>query len=151
MSHPNGAGAPARQAPLDAILDLSHYHRAHESFYSRAPLEVAARLQTASRALKGLALRWNLPPVSATANETAPRGVPARYTGCEDLNDPVATETLGIRFMEGEALGDRHRIIVNNWQLAANSILIARILRRAIRLLAANELTAAAIRADPRP
>ena len=53
--------------------------------------------------------------------------------------------------MEGEALGDRHRIIVNNWQLAANSILIARILRRAIRLLAANELTAAAIRADPRP
>ena len=63
MSHPNGAGAPARQAPLDAILDLSHYHRAHESFYSRAPLEVAARLQTASRALKGLALRWNLPPV----------------------------------------------------------------------------------------
>lgn len=197
MSQPHAGDTAARKAQLDAILNLSHYHREHELFYSRAPLEVAARLQSVSRALKGLALRWQEPPASAAEPDSATRGVPARYAGCEDLNDPIATETLGILFMEGEGepaelrklksdltsmaeehaqggswleeamngsweaaaalieipflagtLGDRHRIIVNNWQMATNSTLIAGILHRATRLLGATELTPAAIRAD---
>lgn len=197
MSRPKSPEAAARQALLDTILNLSHTHRQHELFYSRAPLDVATRLQTASRALKALALRWQEHHVNEAPAESHKADGPGRYTGCEDLNDPIATETLGILFMEGEGepaelrkleadleataddheqgghwldeamtgswssasaliqmpplaatLGDRHRIIVNNWQMAHNSTLIAKLLRRATQLLTATDLTPPAIRAD---
>lgn len=194
MTTPDAAGVDAF---LDTILNLSRYHREHELFYSHAPLDVASRLQAVSRGLKALALRWQgLEPTGP--HPAAPAGGrSARYAGCEDLNDPVATQTLGILFMEGEGepaelatlrdelavtatehdqagqwldeamtgswdaaihlvpiptlpgvLGDRHRIIVNNWQMATNCTLIARLLRRAVELLASLELTPDAIRAD---
>ncbi|MEJ2290376.1 MAG: hypothetical protein P8Y13_00720 [Deinococcales bacterium] len=196
MTRPDPSDAAARGAFLDTILNLSHYHREHELFYSRAPLEVAARLQTASRALKALALRWHDRPRGHAVSAPSGGG-PGRYRGCEDLNDPIATETLGILFMEGEgepaeigklkadlramateherggrwldeamtgswdaadalariaplagSLGDRHRIIVNNWQMATHSTLISRLLERATRLLGSVELTPAALRND---
>jgi len=197
MSQPNSPDTAARRVLLDTILNLSHYHREHELFYSRAPLDVAANLQQASRALKALALRWQERPLNEPPAEPHDAHGPARYTGCDDLNHPVATETLGILFMEGEGepaelhklktdleamadeheqgghwldeamngswdtataliqipplattLGDRHRIIINNWQMAHNSTLIAKLLRRATQLLAATDLTPPAIRAD---
>ena len=179
---------------LGAMLNLTHYHREHELFYSRAPLEDGVRLQAVSRALKALALRWSepAPPPPGDSRPPAPR-----YTGCEDLNDPRATEALGILFMEGEGepaelgkarrglrsmadeaeqggtwlaeamagnwsaaaalvrvpplagvLGDRHRIIANNWLMADQMLLVDRLLRRAADLLDAVELTPKAIRAD---
>ncbi len=195
-THDDAASAPG-DALFDTILNLSRYHREHELFYSHAPLEVASRLQIASRALKALALRWQELDPTEAAPQAPARGGPTRYAGCEDLNDPVATQTLGILFMEGEAepaelgklkddlrataneheqagrwldeamtgswdaaahlvhmpalsavLGDRHRIIVNNWQMATNSTLIARLLQRAVELLGALELTPDAIRRD---
>jgi hypothetical protein len=183
-------------AMLDTILNLSHYHREHELFYSRAPLEVAVKLQVVSRALKALALKWQA-GAGHQDHGASSSNPAARYTGCDDLNESSVIDALGILFMEGEGkpaelskleqdlkatadeheqggrwldeamngswesaealiplrplagvLGDRHRIIVNNWQMAANSRLIAQLLRRAVDLLTAIELEPATIRAD---
>lgn len=183
-------------AMLDTILNLSHYHREHELFYSRVPLEVAVKLQVVSRALKALAIKWQSGADQSGRRPSA--GNPsARYEGCPDLNESSVIDALGILFMEGEGkpaelakleqdlhamadeheqgaqwldeamagswkaaealvamrplarvLGDRHRIIVNNWQMASNSRLIARLLRRAVDLLTTMDLDPAAIRAD---
>jgi hypothetical protein len=45
-------------------------------------------------------------------------------------------------------LGDRHHIITNDWQMAYNSTLIAKLLRRATQLQAATDLAPPANRAD---
>jgi hypothetical protein len=200
MTSPTNPADTHHPGMLNTILNLAHYHREHELFYSRTPLEAAVRLQVASHALKALAIRWqtNGSTVSARGAPDVPTGqVSNRYSGCTDLNDPGATEALGILFMEGEGepaevtklkrdllamadehdrggdwlddamegswmsvealigltpladvLGDRHRIIVNNWQMASNSRLIAKLLRRAVGLLKAVELTPPAIRED---
>ncbi len=47
-----------------------------------------------------------------------------------------------------DLLGERHRIIANDWQSAALQSLIARMLRRALDLLAVVDFTPAALRAD---
>ena len=90
---PGGAGAPAQ---LIAILNLSRYHREHEKFYARSPLERAIDLQRAARTLTTLADRWS---------EVAPTGAPPTgvpFAGCEDLNEPAAIQSDGVLFMEGE-------------------------------------------------
>ena len=181
---------------VDTILNLSHFHREHELFYSKAPLDTSVRLQVASGALKALATTWQEVADRNGEASTEPQ-VSNPYAGCTDLNDSRATQALGILFMEGEGkpaeltklehdllamaddheqgggwldkamegswtagkaliripplapvLGDRHRIIVNNWQMASNSTLIARLLRRAVDLLESVELTPESIRAD---
>jgi hypothetical protein len=180
----------------DTISNLARSHREHELFYSRAPLEVAVRMQTWSRALKALGVRWRSLQPATQADEPAAAGL-RRYAGCTDLNDETAIQALGILFMEGEGepaelaklrrdlaalaeeheqggtwlreamdgswtaassligvrpladvLGDRHRIIINNWRMAHASELIACLLLRAADLLAATELNPPAIRAD---
>ncbi|MEU9395468.1 hypothetical protein AB0D86_36415 [Streptomyces sp. NPDC048324] len=47
-----------------------------------------------------------------------------------------------------DLLGERHRIISNDWQSAALQCLIARLLRRSLDLLAKVDFTPAALRAD---
>ncbi|MFJ7777055.1 hypothetical protein [Streptomyces yangpuensis] len=49
-----------------------------------------------------------------------------------------------------DLLGERHRIIANDWQSAALQSLIARLLRRALDLLARVDFAPAALRADLR-
>jgi hypothetical protein len=44
---------------LEAIGNLSRFHREHEKFYSQAPLRQAVEVQAASRALKSLAGQWS--------------------------------------------------------------------------------------------
>ena len=46
-------------ALLQAILNLSKYHRDHEKFYSSAPREQAVVLQRHARTLQALADRWS--------------------------------------------------------------------------------------------
>ena len=192
--------ATAKTIPDDGrwaiIRNLARSHREHELFYSRAPLELAVRLQAWSRALKALGLRWRSLHPTTDSDERVASGL-RRYAGCTDLNEDTAVETLGILFMEGEGepaelvklkrdllaladeheqggtwlreamdgswkaatslisvrsladvLGDRHRIIINNWRMASASELIAHLLRRAAELLDTSELTPTAIRAD---
>jgi len=162
---------------LEAVLNLSRYHREHEKFYAEFPREQAVALQRHSRALKALADRWS--KVVGGREQTR---VP--YTGSEDLNDPVATQLDGVLFMEGggepaeirrvkdeirsvanqdaatgewlasamestwaaatalfdyqplaDLLGERHRIIANDWQAADMSRLAGRLLLRAVEVL----------------
>lgn len=175
---------------LDAVLNLAHFHREHERFYSSAPLETALRLQRHGRALAALADRWTT---------TTPAADPGRnpYEGAEDLNSEAAIALDGALFMEGEGrpaeisamvaelrrdaegfagggawlaramegswaaagtllevdaladvMGERHRIISNDWLAADMQRLIARLLERAADMLDRIDLTPAAVRAD---
>ena len=96
MMPPAGGGGPGAAAQLEAILNLSRYHREHEKFYARAPLERAIDLQRAARTLTTLADRWS----EAAPGQAATAG--ARFAGCEDLNEPAAIQADGVLFMEGE-------------------------------------------------
>jgi hypothetical protein len=175
---------------LEAIENLSRFHRDHEKFYAQDPREQAVRLQRHARALAALADRWStlIPQPLDALNP---------YEGSEDLNAPEATQLDGVLFMEGEPtpteltrlirdlrtvgadgeetgawlasamgstwdaalaladypeladlLGDRHRIIANDWQAATMSSLAGRALGRAADLLDRLDLTPASIRAD---
>ena len=180
-----------QHAPLlDAVLNLSRYHREHEKFYATSPRERAVVLQLHARTLHTLADRWT----NATPSTSPPL---SPYAGAVDLNDPVALQLEGVLFMEGEGapaelthlirdlrttaedylrtgdwladamqaswdiaaalvhvpgledlLGDRHRIIANDWLAASMSALIARLLNRAADLLDSVDFTPAALRAD---
>ncbi len=78
---------------LEAVLNLSRFHREHEEFYAEHPREQAVALQRHSRTFKALAGHW-----LARVGGHARPGVP--YAGSEDLNDPVALQLDGVLFME---------------------------------------------------
>src|SRR5215211_6861035 len=175
---------------LQAVLNLSRYHREHEKHYAAAPLEDALWLQRRSRTLKALAERWACAEV-----EEHPAASP--FAGAPDLNDERAIEESGVLFMEGEGepaeitgikrrladlarqnegtgkwlgdameaswavaeqllqfpeladvLGERHRIIANDWQNANNAELISHHLDRAVAILDRIDFTPAALRTD---
>lgn len=184
------ADAPQHSPLLDAVLNLSRFHREHEKYYATEPRERAVVLQRHARTLHALADRWAVAPPS-----TSPPLSP--YAGAEDLNDPAALQLEGVLFMEGEGrpaelthligdlrataeayastgewlanamqaswgiaaalaaipgledlIGDRHRIIANDWLAADMSGLIARLLTRAAELIDQLDLAPAALRAD---
>jgi hypothetical protein len=177
---------------LEAIENLSRFHREHEKFYAQQPREQAVALQRHSRSLSALADRWEQTDVVA-GDALNP------YEGADDLNAPEAVQLDGILFMEGEGepaeitrlkadvrdvaagsisigswlaqamentwataialidypqiadlLGDRHRIIANDWQAATMSSLAGHVLQRALDLLGSIEFTPAALRGDLR-
>ena len=80
---------------LDAVTNLSRFHRDHEKYYASAPREQAVALQRHSRVLLALADRW------ATVIPEA-REVLSPFEGAEDLNDVAALQFGGVLFMEGE-------------------------------------------------
>jgi hypothetical protein len=184
------ADAAAQSPLLDAVLNLSRFHREHEKFYASAPRERGVVLQRHARTLHALADRW-----STVAPSTAASLSP--YAGADDLNDPAALQLEGVLFMEGEGepaelgalirdlrataedyagtgewlanamqaswdvaaalvdipgledvLGERHRIIANDWMAAHTSSLVAMQLRRAADILDTVDYTPAALRAD---
>lgn len=80
---------------LQMAENLARYHREHEKFYARAPLEEAVALHRTSTALRALAERWSI------VNPDQPEAA-SPFSGAEDLNDERAIELAGILFMEGE-------------------------------------------------
>lgn len=175
---------------LDAVLNLSRFHREHEKFYAALPRERAVALQRHARTLHALADQW----ARAVPSTSAPL---SPFAGAEDLNDPAAMQLEGVLFMEGEGepseltnlirdlrinaedlsgtgewlanamqaswdiaatlveipgledlLGERHRIIANDWLASDMSRLTARLLIRAADLLDRIDFTPAALRAD---
>jgi hypothetical protein len=179
-----------KQQFLDAIVNLSKYHREHEKFYAQAPLEQSIQLQKASGILKTLAHQWEMVEPDKPKN-----GSP--FMGCDDLNIPSTIQHTGVLFMEGEeeppeiarlkrdlkalagdfqqtgqwlekamqaswkaakqlvkipqlasVLGERHRIIINDWQAAQQSTLVAYLILRALVLLGPVDFAPASIRAD---
>jgi hypothetical protein len=175
---------------LEAVANLSRFHREHEKFYAQAPLRQAVEVQAASRALKALADRWR-------EVEPTERALTVPFAGADDLNAPGLIAESGILFMEGQGepgeitrlkrdletlavdseataawlsgameqaweaaralasypavadlLGERHRIIANDWQNAGLAALIARLVRRALDLLGRVDFSPEALRAD---
>ena len=175
---------------LDAIENLSHFHREHEKFYAQQPRQQAADMQRHSRTLCALADRWSTVTVEAL-DALNP------YEGTPDLNSSDATQLDGVLFMEGEGepvevtrikrdlrtigddsietgtwlaaategtsaaatvlltypqladlLGDRHRIIANDWHAGSMSSLARRSLHRSADLLDQIDFTPAALRTD---
>lgn len=183
--------APADNLPLlQAILNLSKFHRDHEKFYASSPRELAVTMQRHARSLQALADQW------AVTGPAAPAPF-SPYEGAEDLNSPAALQLDGVLFMEGEGrpaeithlirdlraaaedqrdtgqwlaramqaswdmaaalagiggladmLGERHRIIANNWQAAHMTTLMSHILDRAADILDQTDFTPKALRAD---
>jgi hypothetical protein len=177
-------------ALMDAMLNLTHFHRDHEKYYASAPRETAVTLQRHARTLQALADRWAAPL-------PRPRAPLSPFEGAEDLNDPTATQLDGVLFMEGDArpvevaaliadlrtvaagqgaagdwltsameaswamaetlleipeladlLGERHRIIANDWQAAELSRLTGRVLQRAAEVLDRVDYAPSALRED---
>jgi len=175
---------------LEAMLNLTKFHREHEKFYASAPRELAVTLQRHSRSLQALADQWS------TA-EPSTRSVLSPYEGAEDLNSPTALQLDGVLFMEGEGrpteithlirdlrsfsddqsgtaewlthamesswdvaaalihidaladmLGERHRIIANDWQAATMNTVMSHLLDRVADILERVDFTPQALRAD---
>jgi hypothetical protein len=175
---------------LEAVLNLSRFHKEHERFYSSSPLETAVRLQRHARTLQSLADRW-------TTVEPDTRPALSPYEGAEDLNSEAAIALDGVLFLEGEGrpaeitaiigelradadgfdgigqwlatemqaswtmaaalldvdgladvIGERHRIISNDWLAAHLQSVIAQLLTRAAEMLERVDLTPATLRAD---
>jgi hypothetical protein len=191
MGTGNGKDALEAAAPLlEAIVNLSRYHREHEKFYASAPREQAVQLQRHARALLALADQW----AGATP---AARTALSPFEGAPDLNAGAAVQLDGVLFMEGEGepaeithlkrdlrtvaadaaeigewlssameaswamagalveldglaevLGERHRIIANDWQAASLSNLAGRIVGRVVDVLDRIDFSPAALRAD---
>jgi len=185
------ADPPAAENPLlAAVLNLSHFHKEHERFYSSAPLETALRLQRHARSLQALADRW-------TTATPGTRTALSPYEGAEDLNSEAAIALDGVLFLEGEGrpaevtamiaelradadgfadigawlatamqaswamaaalldvdelagvLGERHRIISNDWLAAHIQTVTAHALTRAADMLDRVEFSPAALRRD---
>ncbi|PVZ10192.1 hypothetical protein [Actinomycetospora cinnamomea] len=181
---------PSAPPLLEAILNLSRFHKEHERFYSSSPLETAIRLQRHARTLQALADRWaEVAPSTRTAMNP--------YEGAEDLNSEAAIALDGALFMEGEGrpaeitamiaelrtdaqgfaaggewlgnamesswkvaaatleideladvLGERHRIITNDWLAAHMQSVMSHMLLRAAEMLEHVDFTPAALRAD---
>lgn len=177
-------------ALLDAILNLSTFHREHEKFYASSPREFAVTLQRHARTLQSLADGWT--------TSTPPSRTPfSPYEGAEDLNTRCAIQLDGVLFMEGEGrpteiahlirdlrtaaadqretgewlaaamraswdlaatlievegladlLGERHRIIANDWQAAHLNDLQSHLLDRAADILEGIDFSPGALRAD---
>jgi hypothetical protein len=175
---------------MEAVLNLSKYHREHEKFYAQNPLEQAIKLHFTSRALSTLADRWiNIKPINA--ENVNP------YMGCDDLNDASAIAYTGVLFMEGEGepreiakiktdvkaisedysdiglwlskametswkvvepliqnpmladvMGERHRIIINDWQSAFLNTLVSKLCARALDIINHVDFSPDAIRKD---
>jgi hypothetical protein len=183
-------GNPGSTPLLEAILNLSRFHREHEKFYATAPLETAVQLHRHARTLLALADRWST-AVPSTRKALSP------YEGADDLNSPSAIELDGVLFLEGEGrppeltgmidelrgraedfartgewlatamaaswdmagalvdidaladvLGERHRIISNDWLAAHMNVLMGHLLVRAADMLERIDFTPAALRRD---
>ena len=175
---------------LEAMLNLTKFHREHEKFYASSPRELAVTLQRHARSLQALADTWSVV-------EPSDRTARSPYEGAEDLNSAAALQLDGVLFLEGEGrpaeishlvrdlrnaaedqrgtaewltramesawdgaaaligidglsdmLGERHRIIANDWQAATMNTVMSRLLGRAADILDRVDFTPQGLRAD---
>ena len=80
---------------MKIIENLSKFHREHEKFYAKQPLEQAIEIQEFSLLLKTLADKWS---------EVEPKQISGKnpFMGSEDLNKLSTIQYNGLLFMEGE-------------------------------------------------
>jgi hypothetical protein len=179
-----------KQDFMKIIENLSKFHREHEKFYAKQPLEQAIQIQEFSLVLKTLADRWSRVEALKEVGENP-------FMGSEDLNVFSTIQYNGLLFMEGEGepveikrfirdtklvandfmetgkwlsnameqswnsaipllgipplssvLGERHRIILNDWHASKMSELVAYLILRSLKILEQIEFTKESVRKD---
>ncbi|MGY1617999.1 hypothetical protein ACI797_14760 [Geodermatophilus sp. SYSU D00691] len=138
---------------LHTVENLAEFHREHEKFYAAAPREQAVVLQRHASTLHAVADRTaaELAGVLFLEGQGAPPGLAAlrrevRTLGVEDVATgewmtkamqaawTTAAALLDIAPLD-DLLGERHRIVANDWQAAGATVVAGRLLERAADVL----------------
>ena len=181
--------ATASSPLLQAMLNLTKFHREHEKFYASSPASspsccnvthgACRRSRTSGR--RANRRRGPPQPLRGRGGPQQPGGAPARRRalhggrGPSDGDHPshpgpahhgrgparhrewlaramesswdVAAALVGIDGL-ADVLGERHRIIANDWQAATMNTVMSRLLDRAADILDRVDFAPAALRAD---
>lgn len=138
---------------LHTIENLAEFHREHEQFYAATPREHAVVLQRHAGTLHEVADRTaaELDGVLFLAGQGEPAGLAALRREIRGLGGEaaatggwmaqamqaawtIAAELLDIPAFD-DLLGERHRIIANDWQAAGMTLVVGRLLGRAADVL----------------
>ena len=138
---------------LHTIENLAEFHREHEKFYAAAPREQAVVLQRHASALHEVADRAaaELDGVLFLEGQGPPAGLAALRREARSLGEEaVATGEWMVKAMQAswtaaapllaiaaldDLIGERHRIIANDWQAAGTTVVVGRLLERAADVL----------------
>jgi hypothetical protein len=153
---------------LHTVENLADFHREHEKFYAAAPREQAVVLQRHASTLHEVADRAaaELDGVLFLEGQGAPAGLAALRCEVRTLGEEsVATGDWMAKAMASswtaagaileisaldDLLGERHRIIANDWQAAGVTVVVGRLLERAADVLDRVDAEATAAARTPR-
>jgi hypothetical protein len=134
---------------LHTVENLAEFHREHEKFYAAGPREQAVVLQRHAGTLHEVADRAaaELDGVLFLEGQGEPAGLAALRREVRTLGEEsVATGDWMVKAMQSswtaagaildiaaldDLLGERHRIIANDWQAAGITVVVGRLLERA--------------------
>ena len=138
---------------LHTVENLAEFHREHEQFYAAGPREQAVVLQRHAGTLHEVADRTAAeldgvlflegqgepPGLAAIRREIRTVGEEALATGewmakAMQSSWTAAGAILDIAALD-DLLGERHRIIANDWQAAGVTVVVGRLLERAADVL----------------
>jgi hypothetical protein len=153
---------------LHTVENLADFHREHEKFYAAAPREQAVVLQRHASTLHEVADRAaaELDGVLFLEGQGAPAGLAALRREVRTFSEEsVATGEWMAKAMASswtaagaildisaldDLLGERHRIIANDWQAAGVTVVVGRLLERAADVLDRVDAEATAAARTPR-
>jgi hypothetical protein len=153
---------------LHTVENLAEFHREHEKFYAAAPREQAVVLQRHASTLHEVADRAaaELDGVLFLEGQGQPAGLAALRREVRTLGqEAVATGDWMAKAMQAswtaaaalleiaaldDLLGERHRIIANDWQAAGATVVVGRLLERAADVLDRVDAAATAGARTPR-
>jgi hypothetical protein len=138
---------------LHTVENLAEFHREHEKFYAAAPREQAVVLQRHAGTLHDVADRAAaaLDGVLFLEGQGEPAGLAALRREIRTLGEEsvatgewmagamqaswsTAAALLDISALD-DLVGERHRIIANDWQAASTTVVVGRLLERAADVL----------------
>jgi hypothetical protein len=150
------------------VENLADFHREHEKFYAASPREQAVVLQRHAGTLHEVADRAaaELDGVLFLEGQGEPPGLAALRREVRSFaEEAVATGEWMAKAMQSswtaagaildiaaldDLLGERHRIIANDWQAAATTVVVGRLLERAADVLDRVDAEATAAARSPR-
>jgi hypothetical protein len=153
---------------LHTVENLADFHREHEKFYAASPREQAVVLQRHAGTLHEVADRAaaELDGVLFLEGQGEPPGLAALRREVRSFaEEAVATGEWMAKAMQSswtaagaildiaaldDLLGERHRIIANDWQAAATTVVVGRLLERAADVLDRVDAEATAAARSPR-
>jgi hypothetical protein len=153
---------------LHTVENLAEFHREHEKFYAAGPREQAVVLQRHASTLHEVADRAaaELDGVLFLEGQGEPAGLAALRREVRTLGgEATATGEWMAKAMQSswtaagaileiaaldDLLGERHRIIANDWQAAGATVVVGKLLERAADVLDRVDAEATAAARTPR-